>query len=197
MKIAISGPPGSGKSKLARDIAQELDIKAVVGYSELLQKNTDLALGPWATYSENMMVAGTRMAKERSAGQDYIVSGTILDTITYAMMKTDIPTRSGPLDIGRVETLAEGGIKGLGIIYAENWDYDLSFFLPYTGTTRKRRDPWAQKLESIYPDVFEAYRAPLDAALTGSSREKMDDAMGIILSYIEDQEEEMNEKTDE
>lgn len=190
MKIAISGPPGSGKSKLAREIAQELDIKAVVGYTDLLQKNTDLALGPWATYSENMMIAGTRMGKECSAGPDYVVAGTIIDTLSYGMMKTDIPLRPGPLDTARVETLAEGAIKGLGVIYAETWDYDLSFFLPYTKTTRKRRDLWAQRLEAIYIDVYEAYGVPETPALLGSAKEKFTTAMEVILAYEKGLDEE-------
>lgn len=192
MKIAISGPPGSGKQKLARSIAQELDLKAVVGYTDLLQKNTDLALGPWATYSENMMVAGTRMGKEKSAGTDYVVAGTIIDTLSYAMMKTDIPFYPGPLDTARVETLAEGAIKGLGVMYAETWDYDISFFLPYTKTTRKRREHWAQKLEAIYLDVYEAYHVPETPALLGTADEKFKGAMEIILAYTE----KVNEETD-
>lgn len=197
MKIALMGPPNSGKSKLARAIAQELDIKSVVGYVDLIQKNSELALGGSATYWENFMVAGTRLAKEVSVGPgvDYVVAGTIVDTLCYAMVKADVVLNTSPQEDQRVAQAAQDAIRGLTTIYSQTWNYDLTFFLPYTRTQRKRREPWERVLEVVYADVIQAYGVPEVAILEGSSTQKFQTAMAEILTYEEDLVGE-NEETD-
>lgn len=152
MRIAILGAPGAGKTKLARRLAKEFDLTLVDGYTQRLQRSTDLALGPWATYRENYMVAGARLAAEAKVKDNYVVVGTVIDTITYAIVKTDLARQQTAEGFREMYQHAQQAMGGLSAIYREWYPYCPAFWLPSDS-----QESWVAALNAAYPPVLEAY----------------------------------------
>lgn len=174
MRIGILGAPGVGKSKLARAIGKKHEITVVDGYIQRLQKQTDLALGAWSSYSEHFMVAGHRLAAEAKVGDDKrITVTTIIDTITYAAVKSDVTMGKGPEHARAVYLSAQGAMQGLSLIYSETWDYDIVFWLPYSDVQRREKSgTWELALDSAYPAVLESFEVPYAYAVEGSHSDR-------------------------
>lgn len=163
MNIGIVGPPGAGKTKLAKKMALELTAlhpaglkaKIVDGYASKLQRDTGLALGPYASWSESYMVAGYRRALELKARQnnDHVITvGTILDTMYYCGI-TARQEIYGSRDPQTSQMAMASAMSGIGIWFRSDWDYDLSFIiLPQEG------DDWVieygQQMPSFAQGLF-------------------------------------------
>lgn len=175
MRIGILGAPGAGKSKLVRALAKEHGLTPVDGYVQRLQKATDLALGPWASYSEHFMVAGHRLAAENKAGLDKrVCAGTIIDSIVYAAVKSDVAMAAGPDAARAVYLSAQASMQGLALIYSETWDYDISFWLPYSEEERLARSgTWEVAIDDAYPAVVESYSVPNTFAFEGGHFDRL------------------------
>jgi hypothetical protein len=136
MKIGILGPPGAGKTKFAnrlrRLMAQEDDnasVTVVDGYAQRIQRDTGLALGPWANWSESYMVAGYRRVQELRARKNYthvITVGTILDTVYYCGLAAESFDVYGD---SQSKIATASAMAGAGIWLRSDWDYDLGFIL--------------------------------------------------------------------
>ena len=188
MRVGLIGAPGSGKSKLGRLIAKEYEITLVDNYVQRLQKATNLALGPWSSYAEHMVVAGHRYAAEEKVGPtDRVTAGTMIDTLTYAMVKSDVEFQYGTKNntekerIAAMYASAQAGIRGLTLFLTETWDYDLSFFLPFSDDAAKKADPWSLALDNAYPAVIESYNPPYTWRLDGTTEERF----GIVKESID------------
>lgn len=174
MRIAILGAPGSGKSKLARALATEHDLTLVDNYVQRLQKKTGLALGPWSSYSEHLMVAGHRLAEEYKVGFDKrITVSTIVDTLVYAAVKADVVMNQSQQAARDTYLGAQSAMQGLTLMYRETWDYDVAFWLPYTEEEAKERSgTWEAALNSAYDSAFDAFQAEV-YTLLGTHKEKL------------------------
>lgn len=136
MNIAIVGPPGAGKTKLAKEMRAELaslhasyKVKIVDGYAARLKRDTGLALGPYANWSENYMVAGYRRAlelKARQSNHHTITCGTILDTMYYCGMVSQAEI-IGSRDPQSSNIIITAAMSGIGLWFRSDWDYDLAF----------------------------------------------------------------------
>lgn len=174
MRVAILGAPGVGKSKLARAIGKEHDLTVVDNYIQRLQKKTDLALGPWCSYSEHFMVAGHRLAAEYAVGFDKrITVTTIADTLAYASMKSDVVMKDTDEERRALFLRVQSSMQGLGLIYSETWDYDISFYLPYSEKEKKEKERWEVILDSVYPSVIESFTIRDCYTLLGNHNERL------------------------
>lgn len=190
MRIGLIGAPGSGKSSLGRALSKELGISLVDNYVQKVQKSTNLALGPWASYSEHMVVNGIRYAAEEKVGAEGRVTvGTPLDTLVYALVKSDTVLNRGARDnqdaIRELYKNAQVAIRGLTLFLTETWDYDISFYLPFSEETIKKYagtdEGWRNGLDSAYPTVIESYGPPYTFRIEGTTKERI----GIVKKSIE------------
>jgi hypothetical protein len=150
MNIAIIGPPGSQKSKLAKMMKNALESEfqaestvVIDNYAQQLKRDTNLALGAWSSWSENFMVAGYRRARELKARQNMdnsITVGSILDSLYYTGMttKNNQSFMAGdPSGLGYVAGNAAMG--GMALWFRSDWDYNLAFIKEPEGD---KHDPW-------------------------------------------------------
>jgi hypothetical protein len=177
MKIGIIGAPGSGKSKFAEDLGEAFDFTTVDNYVQRLKDTTDLELGYWASYSENFMIAGVRMAEERQF-KDTITAGTILDTLLYCAMKHDTTlTRGGQGAVQQAYKRSEyarvnSAMNAMGMMYTESWLYDLAFYLPFEKQASIEDTEWERIFDNEIPHLLEVFHAPV-ITLSGSHDDKV------------------------
>lgn len=88
--VALVGTPGSGKSRLAYAIETHYGMEIVDNYAQRLSSDFDLALGPYANYVTNLMVAMEREKAEhenrRDLDKDGVTCGTLIETLAYAAL---------------------------------------------------------------------------------------------------------------
>jgi hypothetical protein len=175
MKIGLIGAPGAGKSKLAKALAKRYDLKVVDNYAQKIQKDTDLALGPWVIHSENLMVAGARLAAEyRYVKDDTITAGTIIDSLTYAAVKSDVSLRRDPESVRNTYITAQSAMHALTMMLAETWRYDICFFLPLEESVKKKiGQVWQVTLDTAYPLVLESYGLDYTYTLNGDFKDRL------------------------
>lgn len=163
MNIGIIGPPGAGKSKLANKIRREVlpDAKVVDNYAQKLQRDTELALGPWANFSENFMVAGTRRAAElkvRHPEFHTLTVGTIVDTLMYCAIRSDSMIKGASQEnLAFAQQWVESAMPAMGLWYRETWDYDIAVFCPADEDTEQR---WTLGYSNELPGVFSSFLVP-------------------------------------
>ena len=188
MRIGILGPPGVEKSKFARALGKEFGLKVVDNYVQRLQKSTELALGPWSTHSENFMVAGVRLAEEYKAGEDRITVGTVIDSIVYSAVHSDVILHNSQAGHQAAYAAAQGAMSGLSLIYGQTWEYHIAFLLPYSQKQREERGKvWETALDEAYLTVIESYGVPFVCPLAGTTADRIKIATEIIHLAQEDQ----------
>lgn len=122
MKIALIGAPGSGKTKLAKEIAKKLDLKIVDGYAEKWSKRTGLTVGFTGGYTHSLGVALDRVFEERKLEDNFVTCGSTLDSLLYmALMSLSDPNN--------VEFIrAKSYMEVLSMLFYDFWGYDHVFF---------------------------------------------------------------------
>lgn len=197
MKIGILGAPGAEKSKFARGLAKNLDgnVAVVDHYVQRLKKASGLALGPWASYSENLMIAGVREAERAiKQGDHQITVGTIMDTMTYIMVYSDILISNNRAeDRAQIYHTGQAVVSGLSLWYTETWDYDVCFFLPFVGKVKEGDlvAGFSYTLDGAYSDVLDTFYVPNVFGLEGKTNERIEIAREVIerLTEVEDSQE--------
>jgi hypothetical protein len=188
VRIAVLGPPGVEKSKFARALGKEFNLKVVDNYVQRLQKATGLALGPWSSHSENFMVAGVRLAEEYKAGEERITVGTVVDSIAYSATHSDVVLHNTQAGHQAAYAAAQGAISGLSLLYTETWDYHLAFLLSFSEKEREKRGRvWETALDMAYLPVIESYGVPFVCPLGGTTADRIKIATEIIHLAQEDQ----------
>lgn len=188
MRIGVAGPPGVEKSKFSRALATKFNLKRVDNYVQRLQKSTGLALGPWSSYAEHFMVAGQRLVEEYKAGDERIAAGTTLDSLVYALTKSDIVMNQSSEAARATYLAAQAAVQGLSLIYTETWEYHLTFHLPYSDIQRNLKGRcWETALDDAYLPVIESYGVPFIYTLQGSTAERIKVATEIIELAQKDQ----------
>jgi len=181
MRVGIIGTPTSRKSEFAEAISNSNSV-IIDDYVKVIQETTDLALGAWATYSEEFMIAGQRYYSERKSGYDeadtLITVGTLVDTLAYCAIKSDAEPNSSDPDVRHaIYTRIQGIMGGLSLMIAESWDYDLAFYLPLE--IQSDTPVWIQLLDKAILTVLESY--PLEVyALGGSFEQRITTAKELL-----------------
>lgn len=194
MKIGVLGAPGAGKTKFASGLAKQLGIKhrdqsvkVVDGYVQNLQKRTGLALGPWASYAENMMIAGNReSARLVKKADNQITVGTIMDTMVYCMVHSDVVFHNDTMERRRlVYEQTTQVVDGLKLWYTQTWDYDLCFWLSgdYGPHDRSIITQFHRTLDQAYTPVLESFYVPNVFGLDGEVKERVGIASEVIREF--------------
>lgn len=92
--VCVTGAPGAGKSAIAALIAEYYDLDLVDNYAQDLAKDMDIALGLWASYVPNLMVAMEREKADhkarRSGERGVVVVGSLIESMAYAGIKAEL-----------------------------------------------------------------------------------------------------------
>lgn len=180
MKIGVLGAPGAGKTKFAQGLAKSLgDTTVVDNYVQRLQKSSNLALGPWASYSENMMIAGVREAArlKQHDKTNQITVGTIMDTMVYIMVHCDNSVNSNTRDkAAAIYQESHAVVNGMTLWYNYTWDYDVCFHLPYAKTEEFN---FSTKMNEAYSPVLETFFVPV-YGLEGDTKGRVEIASQVI-----------------
>lgn len=182
MRIGIVGAPGAGKSEFAKKLAQNPNgyFTIIDNYVQRLQKSTGLALGFWGSYTDNIMIQGIRSAEEYKSihkqidkNDDLITVGTIMDTVLYCAMVTD-PTWGRKEHQLMSNYVAEIAMRSLGLWFATNWEYQLTFFLPYSDKQREeKRNTPEFEFNELMAEALESYAVPYFQLNPGPDRVKV------------------------
>lgn len=173
MDFCVTGAPGSGKSDFALDLALALDQGkeswvVIDGYADEVRKETKLALGGWAGWGGNFIVAAERLKAELSwykREQQYIVVGSAIETIVYFSLNGSSSVSSE--DYTRVAAF----MKMMSMLIADFHVYGVTFFLPLP---TDHEDYWlSQEIETAL-DVLGVPYARL------SEENRLDQALTII-----------------
>lgn len=182
MNIGIIGPPGAGKSSLAWAIRRETGYSVLDNYVQKIQRDTDLALGPWASFNENFMVAGYRRAQELKVRQqrtNVVTVGTILDTLMYCAMRSDaILQGAWPENRPFAEQWVTAAMPAMGLWYRETWDYDVAVFCP----AGEKAENWQTNYSNEMPGVFSSFNVQ-------NVTRKTDETLEYIVAQIEKTDE--------
>jgi adenylate kinase family enzyme len=128
MKIALIGAPGSGKTDLAKKLAEKYDANILDDYVENIGKESNLAMADQASYIGNLYVILRRIAMERwliekEPDKNLITCGTLVESSIYATVEA-LRYQTEVHQVRIIEFM-----KMLGLIIQDTWDYDHAFIL--------------------------------------------------------------------
>lgn len=140
IEIGLIGVPGSGKTQLANDLADlrdilegdgesATDVTIVDRYAEAVEDRSGIALGKYASYMGNMMVAFERLELEEYARfsdlADFMVTcGTLVESSAY----TAYAVSQGESDLMQMAKI-QGSLGMIGCLMIDTFQYDLLFYL--------------------------------------------------------------------
>lgn len=183
MKIGISGPPGSGKSKLAKGLAEHYEGTEIVDeYVEEIGKLANVAVGPNATYISNLFISLWRIGKERALAaqeeppENTITCGTLIDSSVYASM--DAVTGQSEGHWIRIHNY----MNITGTMYQDTFDYVPLLYLPSVGDK-----PYDLKFDQGLKMALEAFGWPCEE-LPADQDKHLETAISIIDKMRDDAE---------
>ena len=176
-RIALIGSPGSGKTKLAQAIAEELirsdgqcadcntPITIVDNYAQVVRDNGYYEIGLDGGYMANLAMAVERYNRERASqysGSKTIIScGTVLESAVYMAQHFARTLNVLPEDDEsrvREAQRIESAIKMLATLYMDTFKYTQAFYLPHAQPSEEER--WVS-FEKNLQASFSAYSAPV------------------------------------
>lgn len=184
MKIGIVGPPDSGKSALAKGIAEHLEgeVDIVDDYIPEIEEYCDFELNYNSTYIGNLYVVLGRYARERQANQTgnphRITCGTFLDSAIYASLQA-VGTQTG----STTELLWErvsNFMQIVGTFYQDTYEYNQVFVTKYDSndTEAIRHPAWISVNDAI--DMALNSFGVQYVTLQGSPEERLKQATEVL-----------------
>lgn len=126
MKILLLGAPGSGKSKFAKKIAKEKDLKVFDKLPENYIKRTGLALGEISDYRSDFMFVSDILLKEfKNQEENYVITaGPLYAYAHFAYKSNFINNDQKKFDILWM-------MMAMSKIAIDSLWYDEIYYLPY------------------------------------------------------------------
>jgi len=151
MKIALVGVPKSGKTKLAKELKGDRTI--IDNIPQKFQRQTGVLVGLDADARVNTALASLRWVEQLKAGDNYIATTTILDSIFYSVWAM------GAYEFSQNHTFEDLFNQPyyftstyLMDYFRKSWDFDKTILLPYKG----KDEQWVVR-EGIYRSILEKY----------------------------------------
>lgn len=134
MNIALVGAPGSGKTKLAKELVYHLDdVKVVDDYVQEIEKETNIAIGSIIDYVGNMALIVGRYGREnlaRSKHKNVITCGTIFESsIYYAAHVAAFRETSTEEQLQEYAPRVDASLRIMACFYNDLMPYDHIFYL--------------------------------------------------------------------
>lgn len=187
MKVGILGAPGSGKTKVAKAVAKELNLtqlaaeeynlgewSVVDGYVERLEKRRGRRFESPISFKEAFQIIGERWTAEEQAasnGASTITCGTLYETIIYAAFQT-LNVRAGEQNLINDQIFYKGMMEALGLCEMYYYDYDAIFWLPYSAKTAiDKEHTWDLVINEKIPELLTGFYKNV-IELTGTDKEK-------------------------
>lgn len=181
MDIALIGVPGSGKSGLAHQLLNHItehhgSCRNIDGYADEVGEVSHLALGEWAGYIGNLLVASARLTDEIAAMKNKdvehsIVCGTLVETITYMSIHAAVFTGKDPEEQQKIQMF----MHLMGCLMHDMFIYDHIFYLPPGDDATREQvtvDEELRRALSLYSIDY--------ATLDGPVEDKLEKALTII-----------------
>lgn len=145
------GAPKTGKTKLSKELKGDRTV--IDNIPQRFQRQTGVMVGLDADARVNTALATLRWVEQLKAGDDFIITTTILDSIMYTvwcMGKYELSERP---TFDKLFTQPYYFTSTYLMDYfRKSWDFDKTIFLPYKG-----KDPeWAVRSD-IYVSIMENY----------------------------------------
>jgi len=192
MKIGLIGAANSGKTKLAKNIAKELDFKIVDNYVPRLEKTTGLAYGIFANFPQNFQILFERITQEQKFAKDgfsTITCGTIYETSIYCAIL------SSQISINPEDTqgfmIARSAMNAIGLFQAATEDYDILFYLPLSDKVKEEEGKsYNAVVDQKVSEITEGYGRYVITLNQKTLKDRSDFAIQIIKEYQASQNDE-------
>jgi hypothetical protein len=175
LKIGLIGAPGSGKTELAEALSNELNIGVIDEYVGAVEHRLNYVLGRYATYVGNLAVMMERFACEREVGDDYIVCGTPVDTVTYMAASSYFGGHEG------WQMRSASSLAVAGCMVDDMWEYDHAFYLP-GGSAVENEDNYLKGIEDELPSALKAFDIDF---VELEPHKSLDQKVSIVKSYAQ------------
>lgn len=182
--VGLVGVPGSGKSRLAYAIESAYGMEIVDNYAQRLSSDYDLALGPYANYVTNTMVAMERQKVEhenrRDLDKDGVTCGTLIDTLAYAAllieyhnMQITTPQQQG---IIARETV---GSQMIHLMIQDTMRYHTYFYLKLAPEIEvpgqePKFDNYTRSLDNAMGQIIQSLGVPVVEVRSGTVEQQME-----------------------
>lgn len=146
MRICVIGAPKSGKTKFAKKIANEKNVKVIDGLPQKYVKKTGLALGHLSDYRVDVMFVGNILENEyKHKDEGYVITSSPLYTLAHFVFKANFIEDSEEEKLMRL--LWPSAL--LNQIINDSLWYDEIYYLPYKG-----KDEMSQQIDKAVRQVF-------------------------------------------
>lgn len=158
--IVLVGNPGAGKSKLARKMKKENPGYAVIdNIPRTLTRQTELVVGPYASWPVNGMLASLRLIEEKKQEDSWWIATTsLIDSLVYSLWGTAKLENLDPANI-TFETIEKPyyfSSMYLARVMESCWDVDKVFYLPHSDGS-KVQDEFSILYEKVLEDKIGEY----------------------------------------
>lgn len=156
-RYILVGVPGSGKTKLAEELAQTLDAE-IVGSPEDVLNPDYYTLGPQLDYRAELLLASHRAATHvgpnESEAECMVFDGSLVDNLAYVIRRCERDEKYKSVD-EKTELTNLLLVPVIGAMLVDSFKYDHVFFLESEGEdeeTRLLQARMKEILDELVPD---------------------------------------------